>query len=87
LQDWTGRYTALRKALGYEHPAYLLHETCLWDEWNRQWVFFPRRASKEPYDDKSDETKGTNLMIEVSENFDSISHSTVGVSLNRPVRA
>jgi soluble calcium-activated nucleotidase 1 len=84
-EDWTERYTVLRRELGYEHPAYLLHETCLWDKWSRKWVFLPRRASKDPYDDKSDETKGTNLMIEASENFDSVSHSTVGVRLRASV--
>ena len=34
-------------------PSYLLHESAVWSNIRRQWLFFPRRLSYEPYDDVS----------------------------------
>jgi soluble calcium-activated nucleotidase 1 len=77
----------MRAALGFSHPGYLLHETGIWNPFSRKWIFLPRRASKEPYDDALDEARGTNYLIEASENFDSFDHVRVGVrepSLSMP---
>ncbi len=46
--DWREQYTAMRKALGYEHPAYLLHETVIWSPHNKQWCVARARARVRP---------------------------------------
>lgn len=79
-QDWRKAYTDMRAALGFSSPGYLLHETGIWNPYSRKWIFLPRRASKLEYDDTKDESRGTNLLIEATENFDSFNYVTVGVS-------
>lgn len=49
--NWESNYSKLRKALGYEYPSYLLHESCNWSPYYKEWMFLPRRTSKEPYDE------------------------------------
>lgn len=71
-EDWTDRFNKLRKAVGCSYPGYLIHEAIMWSEVRRQWVILPRRVSKEPYDEKKDERRGSNVVMLVSENFDSI---------------
>jgi soluble calcium-activated nucleotidase 1 len=50
-QDWSDVYNRMRKAAGYEYPAYILHETGLWSDTLKKWVFLPRRMCKEAYDE------------------------------------
>lgn len=76
--DWTSNYEAMRRFMGYSHPAYLLHETALWSPQRQQWVFLPRRMSHEPYDDKVDERKGANTVITASRDFSVIDSFSVG---------
>lgn len=76
--DWTSNYAAMRRQLGYEHPAYLLHETALWSAKRQQWVFLPRRMSHEKYDDVVDEKKGANTVITCSRDFSDIRSFEVG---------
>ena len=71
-EDWTDRFNKLRKAVGCSYPGYLIHEAIMWSEVRRQWVILPRRVSKEPYDEKKDERRGSNVVMLASENFDSI---------------
>lgn len=49
--NWAENFNKLRKETGYEYPAYLLHESCNWSHYYKQWMFLPRRTSKEPYDE------------------------------------
>lgn len=56
----------------------MIHEAVSWSPIRREWLFVPRRASKESYDEKTDEHRGTNILLTASENFKSISHTTVG---------
>lgn len=76
--DWREQYTAMRKALGYEHPAYLLHETVMWSPHHKQWFVLPRRMSKDAYDENADERMGANTIITASSDFKSIKAYTVG---------
>ncbi|XP_018006693.1 soluble calcium-activated nucleotidase 1 [Hyalella azteca] len=76
--NWTERYIQLRKAVGIEFPGYMIHEAVSWSPHRREWVFLPRRASPQPYDEKTDERRGTNLMLTASEDFTRITHATVG---------
>ena len=80
--DWSHAYLAMRRALGYEHPAYLLHEAITWSPHRRQWFVLPRRMSKEPYDEVRDETMGANTIIQASADWSRITTSTVGVRVS-----
>jgi len=62
--------------------SYLLHEAVAFNPMSRQWFFFPRRVSKEPYDEVLDESRGSNHLLIASEDF-----SDVRVINNIGVRA
>lgn len=47
----------------------MIHEAGGWSEVLKKWVFLPRRASKEQYNDKTDEKMGTNIMLLTDEDF------------------
>jgi soluble calcium-activated nucleotidase 1 len=78
--NWKPYYDAMRATLGYTHPGYLLHEAVLWSPHHRKWFVFPRRVSKEKYDDVSDERRGSNMIIMASHDFKEVTSTTVGVS-------
>ena len=71
-EDWTGRFNKLRKVAGCPYPGYMIHEAIMWSAIRRQWVILPRRVSKEPYDEKEDEKRGSNVVMLASEDFSSI---------------
>jgi len=75
---WRENYEALRKKSETLFPAYLWHEAILWNPILRQWIIFPRRFSKESYDEKLDEKKGTNIYFITNEDFSRIEMKTVG---------
>ncbi|XP_076365672.1 soluble calcium-activated nucleotidase 1 [Tachypleus tridentatus] len=77
-QDWRDKYVAVRKQAGIDFPGYMIHESVVWSPIYRKWFFLPRRASTTRYDEKDDEKKGTNLMIEANEDFTAINVHTVG---------
>ena len=77
--NWEHAYGAMRHALGYDHPSYLLHEAVTWSPHRRQWFVLPRRISKEPYDEVADETKGSNVIIQAAPDWSRITSTTVGV--------
>lgn len=76
--DWKIIYDKLRSATGTEYPGYLVHEAVGWSDQMRKWVFLPRRASKEAYDEKLDERKGANLALIVDEDFSNVRQVTIG---------
>lgn len=68
----------LRRATGTEFPGYLTHEAVVFNHYTRHWVFLPRKASREAYDDAADEYRGTNLLLLVPEDFSNVTVLTVG---------
>ena len=78
--NWKEYYDAMRTELGYDHPAYLLHEAVVWSPHHKQWFFFPRRMSREAYDDVSDESRGANTIIMANHDFTTVTSTVVGVS-------
>ncbi|KAK4530595.1 hypothetical protein CCYA_CCYA05G1452 [Cyanidiococcus yangmingshanensis] len=58
--NWTDRYERLRQAAGTSFPGYLEHEAVAWSERRAQWLFLPRRFSREPYDELANEYRGWN---------------------------
>lgn len=77
--DWHKNYNAMRRATGHNLPGYMIHESSMWSDVHKRWFFLPRRASRERYDDKTDEKKATNMMIIANEQFDDIEVRYVGI--------
>ena len=81
-EDWHDRYGKLRAATNTSFPGYLSHEGVDWDAQQRRWIIVPRKAQVASagggYDDSADETRGTNLLLSVSEDFSTINISTLG---------
>lgn len=68
-EDWTDKYEVLRKATDASWPGYMIHEAIEFDPINRRWVVLPRRVSSDMYDEKTDERKGSNLVLILDEDF------------------
>lgn len=71
-EDWTEQYNKLRNAVHCKYPGYLTHEAINWSSARRKWVILPRRVSSEPYDEVEDESRGSNIIIFASEDFNKI---------------
>ncbi|CAL4068317.1 unnamed protein product [Meganyctiphanes norvegica] len=76
--DWTHNYEKLRESVGIYFPGYMIHESCVWSEKMQRWLFMPRRAAKTQYDDKVDEHRGTDLLLQATEGFENVQVSHVG---------
>ena len=58
--------------------GYIIHESAVWSDIHRRWFFLPRRASKETYEEKADESRGTNLLFTADEHFQDVQVKTIG---------
>eukprot|EP01080_Neovahlkampfia_damariscottae_P008310 gene8310-134_t len=66
-KNWTSVYEKVRKESNTTFPGYLQHEAVIWDNDIKRWLFAPRKASETiPYDEISDETQGSNLLIQMN---------------------
>ncbi|KAL4648644.1 soluble calcium-activated nucleotidase 1-like [Arapaima gigas] len=77
-QNWVPQYQALRSAAGIVPPGYLIHESGAWSDSLQRWFFLPRRASRERYNEATDERCGTNLVLSCSADFLDITSTHVG---------
>ena len=70
-RDWSARYDALRAAAKCPRGAgYMIHEAGRWSDVHGKWLFFPRKLSRQPYDEVVDEAKCCNLMLCCDDAFD-----------------
>jgi len=76
--NWRVNYQKISSEMGIHFPGYVIHESGGWSKTLNSWMFLPRRASKEKYNDKTDERKGTNMLVLASDDFSNIKVSTVG---------
>jgi soluble calcium-activated nucleotidase 1 len=67
--DWRRNYQKMSSEMGVHFPGYVIHESGGWSSHWRKWMFLPRRSSKEQYNEKTDEKKGSNFMLLVDEDF------------------
>ena len=68
--DWSAQYGALREAAICPHGAgYMIHESARWSDVHKKWLFFPRKLSRQPYDEVIDEAKCCNLMLACGDDF------------------
>ncbi|XP_068574522.1 soluble calcium-activated nucleotidase 1 isoform X1 [Cebidichthys violaceus] len=77
-ENWVPTYNALKAAAGIQPPGYLIHESAAWSDALQRWFFLPRRGSKERYEEKADERRGTNIALSCSSDFRDIVVSRVG---------
>ncbi len=56
----------------------MIHESGLWSNIHKKWVFLPRRASTETYTEQADERRATNILYTSDENFEDIAMRRVG---------
>jgi len=76
--DWKPVYNLVRSVVSASFPGYAIHEAVNWSPVLKRWIFLPRRVSSESYDEAADESRGSNLMITVSEDFSSAEVLAVG---------
>jgi soluble calcium-activated nucleotidase 1 len=77
--DWGQVYAALRRAANVSDSGYLWHEAVHWDPLTRRWVLLPRKRSPDaPWTERSDETRGTNVLLVADDTFSTIDAGTVG---------
>lgn len=77
--DWSDRYQRIRDALGVGPDGYVIHEAAEWHPYRREWLFFPRKISNEPFDEAIDEReRGANTLIIANEDFSQIRTLEVG---------
>eukprot|EP01087_Luapelamoeba_hula_P007442 TRINITY_DN1824_c0_g1_i1.p1 TRINITY_DN1824_c0_g1~~TRINITY_DN1824_c0_g1_i1.p1 ORF type:complete len:423 (+),score=82.09 TRINITY_DN1824_c0_g1_i1:169-1437(+) len=77
-EDWLDVYTKLRAATNTKMPGYLLHEAVRWNSLYRRWYFIPRRSSELAYNEEDDESRGTNLILSLDEDFTDIQVMKIG---------
>jgi len=68
-ESWVSNYESLRTFSDTTYPGYLLHEAVTFNPYTREWLFMPRRVSKEIYDEEKDEFRCSNIGFVVSEDF------------------
>jgi len=76
--DWHANYEKIKAKVNIKSPGYMIHEAVAWSSKHNKWIFLPRRASKERYDENEDERRGTNLLIMASEDFADITAIDIG---------
>lgn len=77
--NWQKRYQKIRDALGIPEQGYVIHEAAEWHPYRREWLFFPRKISTEPFDEAVDaRERGANILIIASEDFDHIRTLQIG---------
>ncbi|EPB65302.1 Apyrase [Ancylostoma ceylanicum] len=78
--NWKDVFSRMRTKAGYPAPGYLTHEAVQYSEKQGMWYFLPRKASKTPYEETADETKGTNLLIKAPSDLTSFEVVYIGGS-------
>ncbi|TWI52701.1 soluble calcium-activated nucleotidase 1 [Pseudomonas duriflava] len=77
--DWHDRYQRIRDVLEVGEEGYVIHEAAEWHPYRREWLFFPRKISTEPFDEIIDEReRGSNILVIANEDFSKIRTVPVG---------
>lgn len=78
-RDWAERYARVAEALGVGEHGYVIHEAVEWHPYRRQWLFFPRKVSCDPFDPAVDpHACGGNQLVIASEDFCDIRTLEIG---------
>lgn len=77
--DWKANYQRIRDALDVGPEGYVIHEAAEWHPYRREWIFFPRKISKERFSKAVDESeRGGNTLIIADETFSNLRTLTIG---------
>lgn len=77
--NWQHNYQRMREAVGVGPEGYVIHEAAEWHPYRRQWLFFPRKISSEPFVESVDEReKGANTLIIADETFTRVETLSIG---------
>jgi soluble calcium-activated nucleotidase 1 len=77
--DWHVHYQRIRDVLGIGQEGYVIHEAAEWHPYRREWFFFPRKVSTDPFDGVIDEReRGSNVLVIANEDFSNLRTVTVG---------
>jgi soluble calcium-activated nucleotidase 1 len=79
--NWGPRYRRMRELTGTNAPGYMSHEAVLWLPLLQRWIFLPRKVSMNDsamYNTEDDFRKSSNWLIWADENFENITHATLG---------
>lgn len=77
--NWTQQFQAVRRSIGIEFPAYMIHESCQWSTVHEKWFFLPRKVSFEAYDSEKDLYKAGNYLIFGDETFEHFTSVQIGM--------
>lgn len=83
---WGEKFLKLREVTNTTYPGYLLHEAVEWSAALRKWVFLPRRVSYDDYDEKTDELRGSNMLLHADEDFSNVEVFRVKFAVDDPKR-
>ncbi len=77
--NWQENYRRIREALNIPDQGYVIHEAAEWHPTRREWLFFPRKISTEPFDEYVDEReRAGNTLIIANEDFSDIRTLEIG---------
>jgi len=78
--NWEGTYNLIRQNASASYPGYIIHEAVAYDSSNKQWLFLPRKISKDiGYDEEKDELMGSNILFILNEELTKVVGSvTIG---------
>lgn len=74
--NWKTKYSKIQNAT--KCKGYITHESGVWSNIHKKWFFAPRKCSSEPFNSKTDDQKGSNLLITVDAKFRKIDVIEVG---------
>uniref|UniRef100_A0A1L8DQB5 Putative apyrase n=1 Tax=Nyssomyia neivai TaxID=330878 RepID=A0A1L8DQB5_9DIPT len=70
-EDWSAIYQKIRNAMKMPN-GFVWHEAAMWSPLRKEWVFLPRKCSKDPISQENEEKTGCNKIITANENFKNI---------------
>ncbi|KAL7711962.1 Apyrase [Entamoeba marina] len=68
--NWYKYFEKINDALGIKSPGYVTHEAITWSNYYEKWVIFPRKVSQDAYDEITDMTSSSKVMLICDEDFE-----------------
>jgi|GEM_PF-353408 len=83
-EDWTDKYALMQEVTKSSWPGYMIHEAIHWDDVHRVWYVLPRRVSSAKYDEKEDESMGSNLVLVFDETISKLVRDPIEIGEKVP---
>eukprot|EP01064_Diplonema_japonicum_P016142 TRINITY_DN24155_c0_g1_i1.p1 TRINITY_DN24155_c0_g1~~TRINITY_DN24155_c0_g1_i1.p1 ORF type:complete len:402 (+),score=79.60 TRINITY_DN24155_c0_g1_i1:56-1207(+) len=75
---WEYVYTHVREKLKAARPGYVIHEAVQWSDVHKQWFFLPYRVSREAYDEVTQLSKASNVLVRCGQTMEDCTEVRVG---------